>query len=302
MEWTQMNIFRGESYFKEDRFPFYIDRYVIGKEETVPLHSHDFVELVYVVSGSALHEMSGNRYPLSAGEVFILEPQAYHSYSGSETEETVVYNVLFDVEFLRNELDALKRMPSFVDFFYLAPFLRKTASFIPYSALKDTQNLLILDHLRTIHEEFVARKEGYQLIIKTRWIECLVLLGRFHQENLNARRRTLTDKERMESIRHFVDQNFREPLTLEQLSRICGMSVSSFTAKFRETMGVSLIDYKHELQVQRARSQLAETRNKILEIALEAGFNDISFFNKVFRKHTGLTPNEFRKGVQSKSM
>jgi AraC-like DNA-binding protein len=295
MEWSLMTVYRGETFFKEDCFPFYIDRYVIGKEQIIPLHTHDFVELVYVVSGRALHEMSGNRYQLSPGDVFILEPQAYHSYSGTQTEETVLYNVLFDVEFLRNELDALKRIPSFLDFFYLAPFLRKTASFIPYSPLKETQNLQILNHLRTIHEEFVEQKEGYQLIIKTRWIECLVLLGRFHQENLNARRRTLTDKERMESIRHFVDQNFREPLALEQLSRICGMSVSSFTAKFKETTGVSLIDYKHELQVRLACSQLAETNHKILEIALEAGFNDISFFNKVFRKHTGLTPKDFRK-------
>ena len=294
-----MTVYSRQSFFKDEQFPFFIDRYVIEKGRIIPSHTHEFVELVYVVSGNALHEMSGNRYHLTAGDVFILEPDAYHSYNGTDTEETVVYNVLFSVEFLRSELDALKQMPSFVDFFYLAPFLRKTASFIPYSPLNDAQHLQILNHLRAIHEEFNERKEGYQIIIKTRWIECLVLLGRFHKDNQHAQRSTLSDKEHMESIRHFVELNFQQPLTLEQLCRISGMSVSSFTAKFKDHTGVSFLDYKHELQVRHARQLLTGTNKKILEIALEAGFNDISFFNKVFRKYSGLTPKDIRKQARS---
>ncbi|MBW7455359.1 helix-turn-helix domain-containing protein [Paenibacillus sepulcri] len=295
-----MTTYTGSNYFKDSRFPFYIDRAVIRRNEPIPSHTHDFVELVFVVEGSAFHEMSGHQYRLATGDVFILEPNVYHSYLGSADEDTLVYNVLFDTAFLQKELEALQEIPAFIDFFYLMPFLRKSQSFIPYHPLQAAQKLQFQGHLQTIYEEYEQERDGSQLIIKTRWIECLVWLSRYHQENRSTERHTLSDRERILSIRNFVELNYRQPLTLIQLSRICGMSVSSFTAKFKEATGQSLMDYKHEVQIRHASALLLDTDTKVLDIALETGFNDVSFFNKMFRKHTGVTPREYRRTHKQK--
>lgn len=291
-------IYKGDSFFKLDDFPFFIDRYTIQRGEDIPPHTHEFIELVFVVEGSSQHEMSGHSYQLKAGDVFVVEPNVCHSYLCEPDQSAVVYNVLFDASLLEREMEVLQQMPSFINFFYLAPFLRKSHSFVPYHPLKPAQKLQIQAHLQTILEEFHQQRDGYQLIIKTRLIECLVWLSRFHQEHVDAvQRPSVSDRAWMESIIHFVEQHYYQPLTLQQLSKLSGMSVSSFTAKFKEATGMSLLDYKHTVQIRQASTLLTTTDLKVLDIAHETGFGDISFFNRVFRKHTGFTPREYRAGT-----
>ncbi len=290
-----MTIFKGSSFFSNPQFPFYIDRYTLKKKEDIPQHTHDFMELVFVVHGTALHHMSSSSYHIKSGDVFVIEPQVYHSYSGAEHEEAVLFNVLFHPELLRKELEALKQMPSFIKFFYLSPFLRRNASFIAHSFLKEHQKLQMEQHFSLIHEEFSKKKAGYELIIKTRLIETLVRLSRFYQENTLTSSEVLSVEQWMQSICHYIEHNHQQTMTLKQMSDLCGMSISSFTTKFKQRTGQSFIDYKHVIQIKQACILLKETNEKILYIALEVGFNDISFFNKVFRQHMKVTPKEYRK-------
>ena len=290
-----MTVFRGNAYFSTTDFPFFIDRYTIRKAEVVPPHTHDFVELVYVAKGTAKHVMGGRDYRLAAGDVFVLEPNVYHSYEGSDAEETVVYNVLFDMGLLRNEIAMLQQLPSFVDFFYLAPFLRQNEAFVPYTALKERERIHLEFNLNTLLTEYREKADGYSLIIKTRLIECLVLLSRYRQEYGRAEGTPRNDDAYIDTITKFVERHYNQPLSLEQVSRIGGMSVSSFTAKFRAAHGRSFVEYKQAAQIREACRLLAATDRKVLDVAHETGFNDISFFNKVFRKHTGLSPRAYRQ-------
>jgi len=240
-----VSVLRGKAFFADDSFPFFIQKYKIRRGEAVPTHTHDF-----------------------------LEPQTYHSYAGSETEDAVVYNVLSKRGFLQGEFDALLQMPAIVNSFYLAPQIES--------------------HLAKMSEEFEARRNGYRLIIKSRWIECLVLLNRFYEDGARRNEPSLGAEEWMRSIVHFVEEHYRQPLTLAQLSVTCGMSVSSFTAKFKKATGMSFMDYKHSLQIRHACDMLRTTDTKIVYVAYSAGFQDVSFFNRVFQRHTGMSPRRYR--------
>ncbi|WP_309118526.1 AraC family transcriptional regulator [Paenibacillus sp.] len=290
-----MNVLRGAAFFADASFPFFIQKYTIRRGEVVPTHTHDFLEFVYVAQGGATHDIATQRYSLSTGDVFVLEPETYHSYTGSDAEDTIVYNVLFKKEFLQREFDDLLRMPAIVNSFYLAPFLRKSASFIPHVSLLPGQRTAIETHLSKMSDEFKSQSSGYRLILKSRWIECLVLLNRFYEENGSADESSLGKDEWMRSIVHFVREHYRQPLTLAQLSATCGMSVSSFTAKFKKATGMSFLDYKHSLQIRHACDMLRTTDIKIVYVAYSAGFQDVSFFNRVFRKHTGMSPRHYRR-------
>lgn len=294
-----MTVYVGENFFRDPDFAFFIDRYTIVAGERIPSHTHDFVEFVFVVSGSAVHDMSGHRYEIRAGDVFVLEPDVYHSYTGSPGEDTVVFNVLFDPAFLEREMDALLQMPSFVHFFYFLPFIRKSgASFLPYQSLKPEEQANLESHLGMILEEYRACREGYQLLIKTRWIECLIWLSRYLGIEQKRKEPAVSDSEWIRSVRHFIEQHYKQNLTLKQFSQISGMSVSSLTAKFKRATGMSLFDYKHGVQIREACLLLADTDRKVLDVAHETGFHDISFFNKIFRKHVGVTPRQYRTGIR----
>ena len=289
-----MSVSSKASFFRDPLFPFHIDRYTIGRGESIPSHTHEFIELVYVLKGHARHEMAGHGYVLNSGDIFVLEPNVYHSYHGAEDEDTIVYNVLFDSDLLRRELEVLLQMTHFVHFFYFLPFLRKNASFVPHQSLDEAQKRNIEGHLQAILDEYQEQREGYRLVVKTRWIECLVWLSRYLQPQAAHSPAVSNDRERIEPARQFIEQHYRQNIALAQISRICGMSVSSFTAQFKEAVGKSFLDYKQELQIRHACELLAETDRKVLDIAYEAGFNDISFFNKTFRKHMGISPREYR--------
>lgn len=291
-----MSVLKGETFFEETDFPFHIQRYCFEKGESIPSHTHDFAELVYVVEGGAVHEMANHQYSLSPGDVFVLEPQSYHSYTSSAAGETIVYNVLFTKAFLQKELDTLLQMPGFLDAFFLAPFLRKNASFVPYMSLSPEQRPTIERLLAGILDEYEAKRNGYRLLVKTRWIECLVLLNRHYEESglLQDRAATAQD-EWIASIVHFLQEHYRQPLTLAQLSAASGMSVSSFTAKFKKATGMTFMDYKQSLQIKHACELLRGTDTKILAVAYSAGFQDVSFFNRVFRRAIGMSPREYRR-------
>ncbi|MCU6707921.1 AraC family transcriptional regulator [Paenibacillus sp. J5C_2022] len=290
-----MTVISKEHYFRSSTFPFHIEQYTIGHHERIAHHTHDFIELVFVHSGSAHHEMAGQRYTLQAGDVFIVEPNVYHSYEGSPQEETTIYNVLFDSGFLQAEMGTLLQLPAFARFFYLLPFMRSNASFVPFQPLTEEQRAVIRQHLDTIHHEYMEEREGWQLIVKTRWMECMVWLSRYLPTERLQGQSASPDYDWIGSVCHLIQQQFRQPISLAQVSRMCGMSESSFRAKFKEATGSSLLDYKHAVQIRYACSQLKESNRKVLDIALDSGFNDISFFNKIFRKHCGITPRDYRE-------
>lgn len=293
-----MTMFKGSEYFSEAAFPFHIDKYTIARDQPIPSHTHDFVELVYVLEGSAQHEMAGLTYILHPGDVFVIEPNVYHSFRGASHVDCVVYNVLFERRLLDHELHALREIPAFLDFFYLAPFLRKTgfAAFHPYFKISRHQRPQFEQHLDTLLYESTIKETGYQLIVKTRLIECMVHLSRF----FIAKTRTAepTEDQWIRSITSMLEQYYAQPFTLQQLSRFCGLSISSFTAKFKAHTGKTVIEYKHDLQIREACRLLSDTNRSLLEISQAAGFDDLSFFYRVFRKKHGMTPAQYRRQVR----
>jgi AraC-like DNA-binding protein len=92
-----------------------------------------------------------------------------------------------------------------------------------------------------------------------------------------------------------AEQYYKEPITLKEFSRMCGMSPSSLSQKFKLRTGSSFVQYKHHLQSKEACRLLIETDLPIIRIAGETGFDDLSYFYRVFRKVVGETPSQYRK-------
>ncbi len=82
---------------------------------------------------------------------------------------------------------------------------------------------------------------------------------------------------------------------LEEVSQKVGMKVSSFCRTFRRRYGLSFIEYVHSIRINNAKKLLIQTKFYIDDICYESGFNNVSFFNRKFKKATGLTPSRYRK-------
>ena len=99
----------------------------------------------------------------------------------------------------------------------------------------------------------------------------------------------------LERVRRHLDAQYQEPQKLSALARMARLSPSHLSREFHRYTGKRLIDYLVERRLQAAMIELRGTSDKIIAIALRCGFNDLAYFNRRFRRATGLTPGEYRR-------
>ena len=92
----------------------------------------------------------------------------------------------------------------------------------------------------------------------------------------------------------YIADHFNEPISLEDVARVVNMHPSYFSSKFKQTTGSSFKGYLNMIRVEEGKRLLANTNFSIIDIALSSGFEDQSYFTKVFKKYTGMTPKRFR--------
>ncbi len=96
----------------------------------------------------------------------------------------------------------------------------------------------------------------------------------------------------------YIHVHYAEPLTLEELARLQGMSVRQFSYLFHKNIGIRPIDYVIQYRIGRAKEILAMSRKPIGEIAAQVGYDDPQYFSRIFKRHTGLSPREARMMTQ----
>ena len=100
--------------------------------------------------------------------------------------------------------------------------------------------------------------------------------------------------DRLKSILHFIEENYQRPLTVEEAADVCGYSASHFMRWFRQVTGTSFIRYLNRFRLEKAFLELKHTDKTVLEISQETGFDNLSNFNRLFKKQFLMTPRELR--------
>jgi signal transduction histidine kinase/DNA-binding response OmpR family regulator len=115
--------------------------------------------------------------------------------------------------------------------------------------------------------------------------------------NLKGQRKILTDtsKVKVEAVKEFLEENYIEDITREELAEEAGMSPDHLGKMFKQYTGVKISDYINQRRVEDAAGQLLETQMKIIDIAFNVGFGSLRSFNQVFRDMMGDSPSNYRK-------
>ena len=122
------------------------------------------------------------------------------------------------------------------------------------------------------------------------WVQNDVLIGYLKNLRCVGQRK----QKIAEMIEDYIERNYGSRLTLEELAEQVYLSPYYLTRVFREATGYRLFDYLTMVRLQKAKEFLAETGCKITEVAQRVGFEDASYFGKVFRKEVGITPSGYR--------
>ena len=117
----------------------------------------------------------------------------------------------------------------------------------------------------------------------------------YYLESLRKNRRDYKRIVQLKQVVEFIEKNYTNPITLQELSASVSMSPKYFCRFFSEMTHQTPMDYLNRQRIEQACCQLATTGDSITEIAYRNGFNDLSYFIRTFKKYKGVTPGKYKK-------
>ncbi|NRD77791.1 response regulator [Bacillus sp. BRMEA1] len=103
----------------------------------------------------------------------------------------------------------------------------------------------------------------------------------------------------LHKAKEFIETHFADSLTLEQVAEYVELSPFYFSKLFKDRFGMTFIDYLTEIRIKKAKDEMVDQGKSLKEICFSVGYKDPNYFSRVFKKHTGLSPTEFRKAIVS---
>lgn len=284
-------------WFMKGEFPFAIHRCCHDEHNVPQPHSHNFVELVYVEEGGAQHLFEGESYGLRAGDVFIMNPGETHTFELPEGGRLDIINCLFQPHLIQESILRELQVSKTMDYLYIHPFLDPKERFNHLLNLRGGDADRILSILDVLIDEAGHGRSGYQTLVRLRMIELLVLLSRFYENKLHTSSARSGDRHRRTSalrICGYLERHYQQKNTLESLSLLFSISPRHLNRIFQEEIGASVVEKIHRIRIEKARSLLLETDEKIIHIAAMVGYEDPAFFSRLFTRQMGCAPGRFR--------
>ena len=273
MEYESSKTLPYSLYFGENQFPIVVRR-MAGNGRPVPVHDHEFSELVIVTKGTVDHEIDGESSRLSRGDFFILHPGRSHSYPKS-SRDAELYNVLYDAK-VPIPMLALSGFP-FVEFVY-PPADR--AEERPFSGIVARLPAKPLKEVRALLETMVRERRepgsGSSLFLGSLFASIVILLSR---ETVDAVPAARSDW-RLGGVVNYMQCHLSERLKVDRLARLASMSQSTLLRAFKEAFGCGPAKYFASLRLSRAVELLKTTKLTVGEVAYKTGFFDDSHLRK----------------------
>ena len=262
------------------------------KEFTYPIHNHEVFELNYVEHAPGVRRIVGDSSEV-IGEydlVLITSPdlehvwEQYHCVSDNIREITVQFdfNMGEDSLFSRTPFHSMQKMMNEA---------RKGLCF-PVSSIMKVYGML--DTLSSIKEGFYAVTQFLTILYELSKCEGARPLA----SSSFAKIAVEDDSRRILKVKNFISNNYMEEVRLAQLADIAGMSPSAFSRFFKLHTGRNLTDYIIDIRLGAASRMLVDTSRSVSEISYQCGFNNLSNFNRIFKKKKNCSPTEFRENYR----
>lgn len=254
----------------------------------VPFHWQDGFEIIYIKKGEGIVQVDFDIYPAKEGDIFIVLPGHPHGIRQFEDRRMEYENIIFDESFLANDvLDVCRQK-------YLQPLLEEEIYFPVKIGRENEQYEKISGFLNMADALCDKRPKGYEFGVKGYLQLFFAEMFRLSEEEQEGH----TEKKNMQKIKKvlsYMEDHYEKGITIEEMAEQCGYSASHFMRWFKNMTGTGFGNYLIEFRLGKAAVWLRTTDDTILEISEKAGFNNLSNFNRLFKKRYKVTPREFRK-------
>jgi AraC-like DNA-binding protein len=259
------------------------------KEFTYPIHNHEVYELNFVEHAPGVRRIVGDSNEL-IGEydlVLITSPDLEHVWeqNGCTSENIREVTIQFYADLGD---DAFLARTPFLSIRKMMVEAQKGLSF----SLEDIMRVYhMIDTLSSVKDGFYAVIQFYTILYELSKSKEMRTLA----SSSYAKVAVESDSRRVLKVKNYIAKNYTEEIRLNTLADIAGMSPSAFSRFFKLHTGRKLSEYIIEQRLGYASRMLVDTSNSVAEICYACGFNNLSNFNRIFKKRKHCSPTEFRE-------
>ena len=262
---------------------------------TYPLHQHREYELNFVQNGAGLRRIVGDSVEEtgSLDLVLISGENLEHIWEqGSCTSENVrEITIQFSPGLFGKELLGKNQ------FARIAKMLERATHGIVFPQETIMRVYHWLDDLASEKDSFKQFINCLQLFYELSGSDYRILASSSFAHAPRDR-----ESRRVLKVKEYINEHYAEPLTLEMMANLVGMSPSSFSRFFRQHTDRTFTGYLIDIRLGQAARELVDTSQNISEICYQCGFNNLSNFNRIFKAKRGMSPREFRQIYKKKKV
>ncbi|WP_302852474.1 AraC family transcriptional regulator [uncultured Streptococcus sp.] len=252
-------------------------------------HWHPEIEINYIYEGSARFHIDYDYFDSQAGDIILIRPNGMHSIHLLENQTHVTDTFRFHLDMIGHST------VDHVSIRYLQPLQSSLYQFVPriqpgmggYDEIKRC--------LFTIFELSANKDRHFELSLKSKINEFLYLLFYHHYVVQKTTDDAYRKNEQIRQLIDHINHNYQKNLSIDYLSHFMGYSKSHFMTLFKQQTGVSCTEFVIQVRLNKASELLINTSHSILDIATDVGFNNLSNFNRQFKRYYQLTPSQYRK-------
>lgn len=278
-----------------DKDCFYIGER-IKTEFTYPIHNHDEFELNFIEHAAGVRRVVGDSAEVIGDFdlVLITGRDLEHVWEQHECTSKRIHEItihfsskLFSESMInKNQLESIRKM------------FEKAQNGLSFPM---TAIMKVYSHLTSLSSE-----QGFYAFIK--FLTILYELSLYTDEakalasSSFAKVEPTFNSRRIYKVQKYINENYREEIRLEHMAELVGMTSTSFSRFFKLRTGKTLSDYVIDIRIGFATRMLVDTTMSIAEICYECGFNNLSNFNRIFKKKKDCSPKEFREYYRKKKV
>lgn len=260
---------------------------------SVSQHWHEEFEWVYVEYGAITLTVHGKQYSLKENEICFINSGELHEIKS--TERSLHHALVFQPKILDFEVYDLCQHN------FIQPVTGNKLLF-PTVFRENEQNIQaeILRHMKEIVKIYHNDHHKGALSLKLQILNIIDLLhqnGCFYEKISTSTQEDSIDK--LKRVIEYIQKNYQNKITLEELAKICYMSPNYFCNYFHKHTGKSPFVFINEYRIQKASKLLSGYDISVSQAAEQVGFDNFSYFIKKFKEYKGVTPKQYKALVKS---
>ena len=264
--------------------------YIVGgkfqdSEHTFPLHMHDEVEILVALRGPVYISNEKESFTLNKNDVVLVNKRVPH---------TTTYPAYSCTNMLQFRMDKATPLLSDKTSLYLSYFANDSQHDLVYLDSNHPVSKIIAENIKLMLLEKETKNKYYELYIQA---YLRIILATLYRNNIF---KDITDYFHNESLAKvmpvikYIEENYNKKLSLDYLCTIINMTKSHMCRLFKKAIGITVIDFINFVRIWNAENLLTSTDDKVLNISMDVGFSNISYFNRIFKKTTGMTPLAYK--------